>query len=69
MWKKINYKPEEIEIASAFDDHGENESDQIGISQSHQQSDTLTPPSQKIDPSRYGGICLRKFQEMKILVI
>ena len=35
MWKTINYKPEEIEIASAFDDHGENESDQIGIRQSY----------------------------------
>ena len=55
MWKTFNYKPEEIEIASAFDDHGENESDQIGFSQSHQKSDTFTPPPQNIDPSRYGG--------------
>ena len=52
MWEKIGHNPEEIEVASVYDDHGEN-SDQ------YQRGANFTPPQVRPVASNFKGVSIK----------
>ena len=58
LWKSIGYSPEVLEIAAAYDDHGEGEE----VPQLHQQvGGSFTPAKVVSDPDKFTGVIIKQF--------
>ena len=53
IWQNIGYAPEEVELASLYDDHGE-------VSDMPQGEVTFSPPRFKSNPDKFRGVMIRR---------
>ena len=60
MWRNIGYTPEDLEVATVYDDHGQND-DLISETEGLITGATFTPPKTVSDPENFDGISLRNF--------
>ena len=60
MWARIGYSPEEVEIASAYDDHEDIETHNTTLIP-EAVGGPFTPPKVQSNPTRFGGILVKTF--------
>ena len=60
MWGDIGYSPQEIEVASLYDDHGDGE-EVISLSPSQQRGGSFTPPKSQVHDKQLGGVVIKNF--------
>ena len=60
MWGGIGYDPQDVEIASLYDDHGDHEEDHLGAA-SQQSGGKFTPTKSQSFAAKFGGIVIKNF--------
>lgn len=58
LWKKIGYTPGELEVASAYDDHGDAEGEAVSNVQA---GGVFTPTKVFSEPGKFAGVTIKQF--------
>ena len=59
MWQKIGYSPQEIEVATLYDDHGDLEVGALMSPPSQQTGGAFTPPKVQTQEKMFTGIMIK----------